>query len=326
MFSRDRRKILRNSIGLAAALSASGRAAAQLGHDDRLTIVVPFPAGGITDIITRLVGQRLNKSLGVNVVIDNRPGAGGRIGTAYVKRAAPDGRTILLGGTVTLITGPLVWKEVPYNPVTDFAPISNGFEFELALAVAPGVPVKDLAEYQKWVAMSPRNAIVGSPSSGGLGHLLTLQLARSLKANIEHLAYKGSAPLQNDLMGAQVPAGMDTIDAQLRSRGIKVMATTGQRRSPALPGVPTFAELGYPEMQGAGWFGYLAPQHTPAPIIRQLSNAIQEAMTDPEIAARMRALSYASAASTPEDFAARIKSDRERWGAIVSSSGLSIDE
>ncbi len=320
----SRRQFVRNSLGAAAALAVAGPVFAQ--PSDAITIVVPFPAGGVTDIVTRLVGRKIGSLLGRLVIIDNRAGAGGRIGTAFVKRAAPDGRTIVLGGTVTMVTGPLVWKEVPYDALHDFAPISNAFEFELALAVASNVPVKDFAEYAKWVASDPKNAMVGSPSSGGLGHLMALQLGHSLKTDIEHIAFKGSAPLQNDLMGGQVPAALDTIDAQLRSKGTKVLATTGRRRSPYLPNVPTFTELGYPDVQGAGWFGYLAPKGTPPQIVAQLSKAIGEAMNDPEIAERMRTLSYVSAASTPEQFATRIKADRDQWGQIVAAAKLSIDE
>jgi tripartite-type tricarboxylate transporter receptor subunit TctC len=325
MITNFRRRFIQWSLAAAALLAFGAPAhAAEIAGPIRL--VVTFPPGGIGDIVTRLVASKMAKSMGTSVIVENRPGASGRIGTLFVKRAAPDGTTLVLGNTVTMVTGPMVLKELPYDPVNDFVPVSHVIEFELAFAVASKVPAKDLKEYAKWVAADPLNAVIGSPSIGGLGHFLGLQIGRALNVELTHIGFKGSAPLTNDLMGGHIPAGIDTLDAQMRARGTKILATTGKKRSPFLPNVPTFTELGYPEVQGSGWFGFFAPAGTPKAIVAQLSREIAKAVHDPEVVGKMKDLSYVPTGTTSDEFAQIFKADREKLGPIIKASGLVLDE
>jgi tripartite-type tricarboxylate transporter receptor subunit TctC len=319
-----RRTFLKAALPVAAML-ALGVPAQAATNDAPTRLIVTFPPGGIGDIMTRLVAAKMSKSMNTSVIVENRPGASGRIGTIFVKRSAPDGKTLLLGNTATMIIGPMVLRERPYDPFADFVPVSHVIEYELAFAVAPKAPVKDLKDYAKW-AQDPLNAVVGSPAIGGLGHFLTLQIGRALNVNVTHIGFKGSAPLTNDLMGSHIPAGLDTLDAQMRARGAKILATTGKKRSPFLPNVPTFTELGYPEVQGSGWFGFFAPAGTPKAIVTQLSQEIAKAARDPEVVEKMKDLSYVPTGTTPEEFAQILKSDRDTFSPIIKASGLVLDE
>lgn len=319
------RTILKCLLMLAALLVTSLPARAT-AIDGPIKLIVTYPPGGIGDIVARLVAAKMTHSIGQSIVVENRPGASGRIGVQFVKQAPADGRTLLVGNSATMVTGPFVWKNTPYDPVSDFVPVSQLFEYELALAVAPNVPVKNLHEYANWVATGPRNALFGSPAVGGLAHFLGLQLGRALKRDLVHIGYKGSAPLANDLMGGQIPAGIDTLDAQLRARKTRVLATAGTKRSIFLPEVPTFTELGYPGLHGVGWFGVFAPAHTPKPVVDLLSMSITRSLHDPEVLERMKAISYVPTGTTAEQFARILASDRDKWGTIIKSSGLVLEE
>ncbi|HVZ46550.1 MAG TPA: tripartite tricarboxylate transporter substrate-binding protein [Ramlibacter sp.] len=319
----SRRHLIKSAVLAAAAVCVPPLGRAQ---ENITRLVVTFPPGGIGDIVTRLMAQQLAKSMGQPFVVENRAGASGRVGTQFVHRAAPDGTTLLLGNTVTMVTGPLVWKTTGYDPINDFIPISQALEFELAYAAAPNVPVKDLREYAAWAARDPRNAVFGSPSIGGLGHFLGLQVGREIKVELTHVGYKGSAPLTNDLMAGQIPAGIDTLDAQVRARNAKLLATTGRKRSAFLPNVPTFTELGYPEVQGTGWFGFFAPARTPKPLIDRLSREFAAAARTPEVTQRLRAISYEPIGSTSEEFAQTLRADREKFSPLIKASGLVLDE
>jgi tripartite-type tricarboxylate transporter receptor subunit TctC len=325
MIPASRRRLLVGSVA-AASLAALGVPARAAGLEGPIRFIVTFPPGGIGDIVTRLIATKMAASMGIAVLVENRPGASGRIGTMAVKRAPADGTTILLANTATMVTGPSVWKDVPYDPVKDFVPLSHVIEFGLALAVAPQVPVTDFKDYARWIAADPKNAVIGSPSIGGLGHFLALQVGRAVKVDVLHIGFKGSAPLTTDLMGSQIPAGIDTLDAQMRAKGTKILATLGAKRSPFLPDVPTLTELGYPEVQGTGWFGYFAAAGTPKPLVTQLSAEIAKAAHDPEVVERMKKISYIPTGTTAEEFAQIFKADRDRWGPIIKASGLTLDD
>jgi len=314
---------------MAAALFAVGMPTRAAAIDGPIKLIVTFPPGGGGDIGARLIAQQMTKSMGQPVIVENRPGAGGRIAAEQVKRAPADGTTLMLANSATMVIGPLVVKNMPFDAVTDFAPVSHTFEYELSFAVAATIPVKDLREYQKWAAADPKNATFGSPASGGTAHFLGLQIGRALKLEMNHIGYKGSAPLVNDLMGGQIPAALDAVDAHVRLRGtgrLRVLATSGLKRSTFLSDVPTFTELGYPEVQGSGWFGIFAPARTPKPVITLLSQEIVKAMRDPEVQEKIKHMSYVPTGTTAEEFARIFEADRARWGPIIKASGFVLDE
>lgn len=294
-----------------------------------IRLVVIYPAGGGADNVARLVAKRMAESMGQPVIVENRPGASGRIAAEQVKRAPADGTTLMLANTAAMVVGPLVMKNVPFDPVGDFAPVSQTFEYDLAFSVAAAVPANNLHEYAKWAAADPKNATFGSAAAGGLGHFLGLQIGRALKVELSHVGYKGSAPLVNDLMGGQIPATIDVLDGLLRLRGtgrFKILATTGAKRSPYLPDVPTFTELGHPEVQGIGWFGFFAPARTPKPVISLLSAEIAKALRNPEVSDQVARMSFVTTGTTAEEFARILETDRAKWGAIIKQSGIVMEE
>jgi tripartite-type tricarboxylate transporter receptor subunit TctC len=305
----------------AAALAAPG--------DGVIRLVVIYPAGGGSDNVARLIAKRMSESMGQPVIVENRPGASGRIAAEYVKRAPPDGTTLMIANTAAMVVGPLVVKNVPFDPVADFAPVSQVFEYDLAFSVAASVPASTLAEYRTWAAANPRNATFGSAAAGGLGHFLGLQAGRALNVSLTHVGYKGSAPLLADLVGGHIPATIDVLDGLLRTRDsgrFRILATTGLRRSPFLPEVPTFAELGHPEVTGAGWFGIFAPARTPGSSVSRLHREIVKALGNPEVGEQVRRMAFTVTGTTPEAFARILEQDREKWGAMIRASGVVMDE
>jgi len=294
-----------------------------------IRLVVIYPAGGGSDNVARLIAKRMSASLGQPVIVENRPGASGRIAAEYVKRSPPDGTTLMLANTAAMVVGPLVVKKVPFDPVADFAPVSQVFEYDLAFSVAAHVPARTLAEYGRWAAASPGNASFGSAAAGGLGHFLGLQAGRALNVSLTHVGYKGSAPLLADLVGGHIPATIDVLDGLLRTRDsgrFKILATTGLRRSPYLPEVPTFTELGHPEVQGAGWFGFFAPARTPEAVVSLLNREIVKALGNPEVRDQVARMAFTVTGTTPEAFARVLEQDRAKWGAMIKASGVVMDE
>ncbi len=319
-----RRSFVRASACAAVVAGAQVRGA--WAQDNTIKLVVSYPPGGIADTATRLLALRMAKSMGQPVVVENRPGASGRIGLQAVRRAPADGQTLLMTNIATMVIGPAVWKTPGFDPVTDLIPVSHVLEYELAYSVAPNVPVKNLAEYAKWIAADPKNAVFGSPAIGGLAHFMGMQVGRALGVPLTHVGFKGSAPLNNDLMAGQIPAGIDTLDVQMRARNVRILGTTGSKRSPFLPNTPTFTELGYPGVQGVGWFGFFATARTPKPLIDRLSQEIATAVRDPEITEKLKNLSYVATGTTSDEFSRLMEADRAKWTPLVKSSGLTLDE
>lgn len=297
-----------------------------LAQDNTLRLLVSYAPGGIADTATRLIAQRMAKSMGQSVVVENRPGASGRLGVQALRRAPADGQTLLMTNIATMVIGPAVWKNAGFDPLTDLVPVSHVLEYELAYSIAPNVPANSLQEYARWVAADPRNAVFGSPAIGGLAHFMGMQVGRALGAEMTHVGFKGSAPLNNDLMAGQIPAGIDTLDVQMRARNVRILGTTGIQRSPFLPNVPTFTELGYPGVQGSGWFGFFAAARTPAQQVERLGHEIASAVRDPEVTERLRRLTYVPTGTTPEEFRRAMQADRDKWTPLIKASGLSLDE
>ena len=308
----------------AAAIAVAGTRPL-LAQDNVIRLLVSYPAGGIADVATRLVAQRMSVSMGEAVVVENRPGASGRIGVQALRRAPADGRTLLMTNIATMVIGPGIWKDPSFDPVNDLIPVSNALEYELAYSIAQSVPATNIKEYASWVAENPKNAVFGSPAVGGLAHFMGMQVGQALNVKMNHVGYRGSAPLNSDLMGGQIPAGIDTLDVQMRAKNVRILGTTGAKRSPFLPHVPTFTELGYPEVQGNGWFGFFAAAGTPKHLIDQLSSEVAKAIRDPEVSARLKAMSYVPIGSTSVEFAKTMEADRAKWVPLIKASGLSLD-
>ena len=256
-----RRKILQVGLGLAAS-SAVPLGFAQAAFPNRpIKFIVPFPPGGATDLVGRLLANKLQESWGQNVVVENKPGASGMIGTEQVARATPDGYTVLIGIT-THVQNPAIFAKVPYDPIKDFAPVSQICLSYLVLVVKPDFPANTLKEFVALVKANPGKYSFGSFGTGSSSHIVGEGFARRAGLDMAHVPYKGSAPMTSDLLGGQVPCGwadVSTATAHIAAGKLKPLAVSGERRAPLLATVPTLLENGYPGFEALGWVGVLRP-------------------------------------------------------------------
>jgi tripartite-type tricarboxylate transporter receptor subunit TctC len=263
------------------------------------------------------------------VIVENKPGAGGTLAAELLKHAVPDGGTLMISPIAVSVFAPVTHARLRYDPIKDFAPVSLAANFQMALAVGPGSPAKTLHEYITWARANPGNATYGVPLAGGPTHFLGVMLARATGVDLAVVPYKGSAPLTNDLLGGQVPAGISVLSQLLKHHAagkLRVLATAGSQRSPMAPDVPTFRELGFPAVEGTGWQAFHTSAGTPRPAIDRLSSAIASAIKSPDVSARLQALGLEPVGSTPDELARRVAEDTARWAPIVKASGFRADE
>jgi tripartite-type tricarboxylate transporter receptor subunit TctC len=290
---------------------------------------VGFPPGGESDVVARLVSDRMSAALGAPVVVENRPGAGGMLAAEVLKNALPDGRTLMVAPIAVTVFAPLTHAKARYDPKRDFAPVSLAANFQIALAVGPGSPATSLREYVDWTRQRPANAAYGVPILGGPTHFFGAMLGRATGVELAAVSYKGSAPFVGDLLGGQVPAGITALSQLVehhRAGRLRILATSGARRSPIAPDVPTFAELGFPALVATGWQAFHAPAGTPRETVERLSAAIVAAIGAPDVAARLQAMGLEPVGSTPDELAHRIAEDTARWGPVVKASGFRADD
>jgi tripartite-type tricarboxylate transporter receptor subunit TctC len=320
----------RRTLTLAAA-SALGllaltplAAQAQAFPTKAITIIVPFSAGGTTDILARVLGQFMSKDLGQPVVIDNRAGAGGNIGTQLVARAAPDGYTILMGTVGTHAINQSLYPKLAFDPIKDFAPLTRVALVPNLLVANPAQPFKTVKELMAYAKANPGKVTFGSSGSGTSIHLSGELFKQMAGVDIQHVAYKGSAPAANDLLGNHIAIMFDNMPSAIghvKAGKLRPLAVTTAQRSPALPDVPTIAEAGVPGYEATSWFGLLAPAGTPAPVVTKLNAAILKALADPDVKKKLLEQGAEPAGETPAQFAAFIASETVKWGKIVKQSG-----
>lgn len=293
-----------------------------------VNLVVPFPPGGPTDAMARVLAQRLGDRLGQQVLIENKGGAGGSIAAEAVAKAAPDGQTLFFGTTGTMAINPSLYTKLRYDPIKDFAPVSLMATTMNVLVVNPEVPARNLGELIKLAKSKPDTLSYGSAGNGSSNHLSGELLRSSAGLQISHIPYKGSAPALVDLLGGRLTMMFDTIAQQtgnISSGKLRALAVTGPKRSPLLPDVPTAQEAGIKDFDVTIWFGVLAPAGTPAPVIDRLSKEIAAVMNAEDMKKRMQADGAEARPSTPSEFAALIRSDMAKWTPIVKASGATID-
>lgn len=320
------------TAALATALSLTSLAAqaqaVAMYPKQPLTLVVPFPAGGPTDAMARLLAQKLTERLGQQVVIDNRGGAGGVIAAELVARAPADGYTLFFGTTGTMSINPSLYKKLRYDPVKDFAPVSLMATTMNVLVVSPGVPAKSLAELVQLAKSKPGELAYGSAGNGSSNHL-SGELFKSIAGvQVSHVPYRGSAPAMIDLLGGRLAMMFDTIAVQTQNIAagkVRALAVTGPKRSPLLPEVPTAQEAGLKGFDVTIWFGVLAPAGTPTPIIERLNREVVAVMATDEMRKRMQADGAEARTTTPAEFAALIKQDTAKWTPVVKASGATLD-
>jgi len=306
---------------VAALLSFPPFAQAQ---DRTLRILVGFPAGAGLDTMTRVVGEHMRGTLGHPVVVENRPGAGGRLAMDLLKAAPADGSTVVMTPLVTVVTAPHVFTDLRYDAFKDFAPVAHTANFLFGFATGPGVPSKTLAEYVALAKQDPKYGNYASAAPGSLPHFFSLAFGDLAGIKLNHIGYKGTAPALTDLMGGQIHGFMGTVSdlaALHRSGKIRVVATSGAERSREVPEVPTFRELGY-HIEGAGWYAAYAPAQTPKAAIDRISAAMIAAIRAPEIRARLESLGMEPTGLPPAELARIHKADYDKWGPVIRASGF----
>jgi len=296
-------------------------------QEQPLRIIFPFAAGGSGDGLARLIGEKMRAALNRPVIVENRTGAAGRPGVAAVKNAAPDGSTLLITPIAPMAVYQHVYKNLEYDPIRDFAAVSQIATFDMGVAVGPKTPVASLQELVAWVKADPSRAAFGSPGAGTLPHFFGLQVGRAAGIELRHVPYKGSAATLTDLAAGHVPMVFSTISdfVEMHQAGrIRILATSGAERAPFVPDVPTFREAGF-DIQGTSWYGAFAPARTPRETIDRYSTIIAAAVRMSDVRERVLAWGLQPTGTTAAEFAAIQKADAERWGPVVKASGFSAD-
>ncbi|GAA0602922.1 tripartite tricarboxylate transporter substrate binding protein [Craurococcus roseus] len=311
-----------------AGLSAPAPARAQAGWAPSrpLRFVVPFPAGGATDVAARILAERLTETLGQPVVVENRTGSSGNIGMENVVRSAPDGHSLLMGTTGALTVNPHLFPNLGFDPAKDLAPVSLVFTTDSALIVNPNMPAQSLAEFLALARSRPGAFSYGSAGAGSSTHMAAELFRLAAGIQVLHVPYRGSAPALNDTVAGNVQFMLDQLPScigQVQAGRVRALAVTGPRRSPLLPEVPTVAEAGLPGAESTSWGAVLVPAGTPDAAIGRLHAAVREALAVPAVKERMAQAGADAASSTPAELAALMRRETERWGKVVKDAGIS---
>ena len=289
-----------------------------------IRFIVPFAPGGSTDTLARTIGQKLGDALGQQVVVDNRSGGNGNIGTEIVAHAVPDGYTILLGYIANLAIGPSLYLKLPFDPVKDFAPVTQLAVAPNILVVHPSVPAKNFQEFIAYAKANPTKINFASAAVASPGHLAGELLNIAAGIHMQHVPYKGSGQAVIDLLGGQVQvmvSGMSSVMPHIKAGRLRPLAVTGAQRSPAVPDLPTIAESGFPKFEATAWYGVLAPAGTPIAIVIRLHDEIVRILKLPDVKERLEYVGFEIIGSTPEAFGAYIKTEIKKWAPVVKASG-----
>lgn len=320
------RRTLITSLALASSLLAVTPASAQ--SDKTLRVLVGFPAGVSIDVVTRIVAEKMKDELKRPVIVDNRPGAGGRLAAELLKSAAPDGNTVMVTPIVVPVLAPLVFSKLNYNPETDFAPVGKVCDFSFALAVPVTSPVKNLKDFSAWLKANPQQANFGSPAAGSLPHFFGVMIGSALNVDMVHVPFNGGAALQSAVLGGHAPAGIDVVmewQQNAKAGKVTVLATSGAQRSKVMPDVPTFREQGFGDVVGQGWFAMYAPANTSNAAIEDINKALNKALATPEVRERFAGLGLEVGGGSAADLQKIMQDDAKRWAPIVKKSGFKAD-
>jgi tripartite-type tricarboxylate transporter receptor subunit TctC len=321
------RRLVTFAAVLSTALACFGTAAHAQG-EKTVRILVGFPPGGSIDIVARLLADKLREDLKTTVIIENRAGAGGRIAAELLKAAPADGTALMITPVVVPVLAPLVFSKLNYNAATDFTPVGHVCNFGFALTVPTALPAKNVAELVTWLKANPQKANFGSPAAGSLPHFFGEMLSREANADLVHVPFAGGAALLGALVGNQVSAGVDVVLETLeahKSGKVRVIGTSGDKRSSVLPDVPTLKEQGYPNMVAQGWFAMYAPAKTPPAVIEAVNRSLNKALKQPDVLDRFAKLGLEAGGGSPADLMALERSSTARWAPVVKATGFRAD-
>jgi len=319
-----RRRFLHLLAGAAALSAASGGARAQTWPARPVRVIVPFQPGGSTDIFARLAAQKLTEHFGKQFYIENIAGATGNVGTAQAARAAPDGHTLLIAFS-SYVVNPTLFAKLPFDPDKDLAPVTLAVSAPNVLTVNPSLPARNLSELVALIKSNPGKYTYTSGGVGTQGHLLGEMLRLSQALDIVHVPFNGAAPAIASAMAGHTPIAWSTVASAaqaLEAGQLRPLALASKTRSQLLSDLPTTAEAGYPDIQGDSWVGLLAPAGTPNEIIRAVQREIAGIIALPDVKERLPTLGFEAVASTPEEFASRIKVETEMWGKVIRAANI----
>jgi len=321
-----RRQLLR--LALPAIVGLLPFAATAQVAEQPIRIVYPFAAGGAGDALVRIIADKMRAALGRSVVVENRTGGAGRIGVTAVKNAALDGSTLLITPIAPMAVYQHVYKSLDYDPINDFAAVSQLATFDFGLAVGPQIPADSLRQFVAWVKADAARATFGTPATGDLTHFLGVLLGRATGLDLRHVAYRGSPPAVADLVAGHIPSVITPISDLVemhKAKRVRILASSGTVRSQFTPDVPTFHEGGY-DIEGTSWYGAFAPAKTPAATVERFSAIIAAAVRVPEVNDRLSAFGLRLTGTSAAELAAIQKADSERWASAVKALGFTPDE
>ncbi|CAG2148883.1 Bug family tripartite tricarboxylate transporter substrate binding protein [Cupriavidus plantarum] len=324
----SRRTLLRALTGIALGAALAPHAARASDYPDRpIRLVVPFPPGGPTDLVSRVIARKMSDELGQQVLVDNRPGANGNIGNEIVAKAPADGYTVLYN-TSSIALSPALYKKLSYDVKRDLLPVAMTANVPLVLEVNAQVPVNTVPEFVAWVKANPGKFTYGSAGNGNVTHLTAFLVLQANGLSAVHAPYKGSAPALTDLASGQVQFMTDTINSSLpfiRDKRMKALAVTSSTRSAQLPDVPTLAESGMPGFEAGAWQGMMVPAKTPPEVVRKLNAAVTKALASPDVRASLALQGAEPRGSSPEAYGKYLTQELDRWQKVVRDSGVTLD-
>ena len=320
--------LVKCALGAVVISVVSAMAWAQAYPSRSVTIIVPWPAGGPSDIAARPMAKGLQDETGKPFVIDNRGGAGGNIGSDLVAKAAPDGYTLLITSSAPIVINPSIYKAMPFDPLKDLAPVTNLIRAPLVLVVNPSGPANNLQELIAYIKAKKGQMQYASSGNGTPQHLTAELFKTTAKLDMVHVPYKGSAPAIKDLLGGHVPVMFDSTIAilpHIKAGNVKAIAVTAGKRSSQLPDVPTFAEAGMPGFEWYAWYGFFAPSRTPKDVVAKLNAAALKVMRQPEYQRVLAETGSEFVGDMPENFAAFVRAEAVKWGKVAKETGATVD-
>jgi tripartite-type tricarboxylate transporter receptor subunit TctC len=313
----------------AGLVLAGGVTGVQAAYPDKpVTMIVPFPPGGSTDMLARFMTQKMSEKLGQPVIVENKPGATGAIGATQVKRAAPDGYTVLVASIAVWATNPFLQKNLAYDPAKDFDLLTIAVRAPNVLVANPNVPAKDVAELVAYLKKTPNKVTFASSGAGSSDHLSAALFWQRTGTTGIHIPYKGGAPAISDLIAGHADVSFQNLNAvigQIKAGKLKVLAITGEKRSPLLPDVPTLAEAGVKDAVVYSWQAAAAPKGLPVEVRDTLQGAMMHALKDPELVKKLTDLGFEMVASSPQEFSAFLQAELARWKQVIETGHITMD-